>query len=416
MCFKTLCTVVCFLAISICSALAGENCTVCHVIKPAGIHAKLPCLACHLDGTRTLADPAAAWHRASGCTPCHKGYDRLFDKVMTTREPERRFTAQSWGKVDAQFFKKSCDGCHIKGCGDCHGKNGHALRKPTDRDCLTCHRGYFVGADYLGMAPREENKRYQRGPAPYGEPFLKMLPDIHAEKGMGCYACHTMKSLIAGEKSAKKCRDCHRPDPKVIEHGITVHMKKLECAACHAAWAPQEYGTFFLRLIDSPSKEEYDLRTGDREWVKSVYLKKQDLPPLGLNQAGMVSPIRPEFIAYVSDIRNDHPVGAENRLLAAQWKAYLPHTIRRGTPFCDACHDDPRRFLLERPGDRIFELQKDGMTLNSFWDRTGQKVKNGAFLPAERYRAMAARTPSYQKAYVKKWQQFINRVDASSSP
>ncbi len=414
--FRTLCTVVCFLTISAVSALAAENCTVCHKIVRSGIHADFPCLACHLDETRTLADPASASHGARGCVPCHRGYDRFFSQAMATREPERRFANRTWGTADPCFFEKTCNGCHLQGCNDCHGGSGHSLRKPTDRDCLVCHKGYFVGTDYLGMAPREENMRYQRGPTPYGEPFLKMLPDVHAERGMGCSACHSMKSLVAGQRSSKSCRECHQPDLKIIEHSIAAHMEKLECAACHAAWAPQEYGTWFLRLVDSPTKEEYDLRTGDREWMKSVYLKKQDAPPLGLNRAGRVAPIRPEFIAFLSDIRNDRPVGRENRLLAAEWKAYAPHTIRRGTPFCDACHDDPRRFLLERPEDRIYRLREDGIALDSFWDRTGQTMQNGAFLPPERYRAMAARSPAYQKAYVKKWRQFVNRVDASSSP
>ena len=416
MCFRILCTVVCFLISSGAAALAAESCTFCHRIERSGIHRELPCLSCHLDESRTLADPASATHGASGCVPCHRGYGRLFGQAMATRAPERSFAARSWGTTDPRFFVKTCDGCHLKGCTDCHGKSGHALRKPTDRDCLICHRGYFVGTDYLGLAPREENLRYQRGPAPYGEPMLKMLPDVHAERGMGCSACHSMKSLAAGEKSSRSCRDCHLPDPKIIEHGIAAHLEKLECASCHAAWSPQEYGTWFLRLVDSPSREEYDLRTGDREWVKSVYLKKQDLPPLGLNRAGRVSPIRPEFIAYLTDIRHDRPVGQENRLLAAEWKAYAPHTIRRGTPFCDACHDDPRRFLLERAEDRIFQLREEGMGLNSFWDRSGQNVRNGAFLPPQRYRAMTVRSPAYKKGYVKKWHQFVNRVDASSAP
>ena len=414
--FRTLCIAVCFLAASAVSAVAAENCTVCHLIERRGIHAELPCLSCHLDESRTLANPAAASHGAQGCVRCHRGYERLFGQVMATREPERRFAARTWGSVDGRFFEKSCNGCHVRGCGDCHGGSGHTLRRPSDSDCLSCHRGYFVGADYVGRAPREENRRYQRGPVLNGEPYLTMLPDVHAGKGLGCSACHDMKSLTAGRKASKGCRDCHRPDPQVIEHGIAAHLVKLECAACHAAWAPQEYGTFYLRLIDSPTREEYDLRTADREWVKSVYLKKQDLPPLGLNREGRVAPIRPEFIAYLSEVRHDRPVGRENRLLAASWKAYTPHTIQRGTPFCDACHDDPRRFLLERPGDRIYDLRQDGMTLSSFWDRTGQTVENGSFLPPERFRAMAAKSPEYRKGYVKKWSQFVNRVDASSSP
>ena len=99
-----------------------------------------------------------------------------------------------------------------------------------------------------------------------------------------------------------------------------------------------------LRFSNSPSQKEYRLRKNSGDYVKSAYLRKQDAPPLGINSRGKVSPIRPEFIVYFTDIRNDRPVGQENRLMAAEWKAFFPHTIRRGTVMCDGCHDNPRRF------------------------------------------------------------------------
>jgi len=418
-----LCIAVCWLALNAATGGAGENCKECHQVALKGIHAALPCLACHLSESNTLANPAAGALRAAGCAGCHRGYDGLFDHAMATRTPERLFVERSVGRFDPGFFEKKCGSCHLTSCTDCHGGSGHELTRATDRSCFACHKGYFVGTDYYGMAPREDSLRYQRGEVAYGETFLKMTPDVHAEAGLTCSACHSMASLVAGAKSSKGCRDCHQPSLKVVEHRIAAHLEKLECYACHSAWAPQEYGTFYLRFADSTSQEDYEVKENSGNYVKSAYLRKQDAPPLGINRRGKVSPIRPEFVLYFSDIRNERPVGSwpagnadtmENRLLAAEWKAYFPHTVRRGTVMCEGCHDNPRRYLMESPGDRIYQLRTDGMTLPSFWDRSGQQVVNGAFLPVERYRLVTGKTPAYQRAYLEKWQSLIKHVEDSS--
>ena len=39
------------------------------------------------------------------------------------------------------------------------------------------------------------------------------------------------------------------------EHAFSAHLEKMECEACHAAWAPQEYGTFLVRA-QTPEQEE----------------------------------------------------------------------------------------------------------------------------------------------------------------
>lgn len=258
--------------------------------------------------------------------------------------------------------------------------------------------------------------RYQRGDTAYGEPFLKMTPDVHAEAGLSCADCHSMASLAAGRISSKGCRDCHEPKRSVPEHRIPAHLEKMECWACHSAWAAQEYGTFYLRFSDSPSQDLYRVRRdqASEDYVKSAYLRKQDAPPLGLNGRGKVSPIRPQFIGYFTDIRHDRAIWEENRLVAAEWKAFFPHTVRRGTVMCEGCHDNPRRFLFEPAADRIYQLQADGMTLTSFWDQSGQKVVNGSFLPAARYRELNRKTPAYRRAYLERWSKLIDHVEASS--
>src|SRR6056297_831355 len=334
-----------------------------------GVHAELACADCHGASVAATPRPAAADNRAAGCTGCHAGYDGIFDQAMTRRTAEKTFAAESFGEYDPQFFATNCNSYHVSDCLDCHGGNGHRITAARQEDCLTCHKDYYVGWDYLGRAPREDHPRYQRGPSFQGEHALKMRPDIHSEKGLECMDCHDMQSLIAGETSARSCRDCHEPDSQVIEHGIAAHLEKMECYSCHSAWAAQEYGTFFLRIgADNPEAVERfraaEAPSGD--YLVRTYLRQQDTPPLGINSSGRVSPIRPQFIAYYSDLRQDGPPPVENRLVATQWKAFFPHTVRRGTPMCDACHDNPRRFLHEPEEDRIYRTDLDGLGLSSF--------------------------------------------------
>jgi hypothetical protein len=395
-------------------APAAENCTACHNVAVSGVHQRTACSACHGDRGQRLADPAAASNGAAGCVACHAGHNGIFLQGMTTRSAEKNFVAQTFSRVDPDFFAKNCSSCHVSSCTDCHGGNGHKLARPALESCHRCHKGYFIGADFFGRAPREDSLRYQRGDLIEGEAYLKMTPDVHFEAGMSCGDCHSMTSLAAGRKTAKSCRDCHTPDLKILEHRIGAHLEKLECYACHSAWGAQEYGTFYLRLEESASKENFRLRgNSGSEYLKSAYLKRQNAPPLGLNNAGRVSPIRPQFITFYTHTSKDQLVGEENQLLAAQWKAFFPHTIRRGTVLCRECHESPQRFLLEKPEARIYLPDVDGLALPSFWNRQGQQLGNGRFFPAERFESMS-RHPAYLKGAVEKWNNLIKRVEVSS--
>jgi len=127
-----------------------------------------------------------------------------------------------------------------------------------------------------------------------------------------------------------------------------------------------------------------------------------------------VSPIRPQFIAFFTDARKDGGADPENLLLSAEWKAFFPHTVRKGTSRCEACHENPARFLLERPEDRIHDLARDGLGLASFWSQEGQRVVNGGFYDNAAFARMSAKGPAYQKAYVERWKRWIESVEASS--
>jgi hypothetical protein len=358
-------------------------------------------------GLALEAEPASPASAAAACLVCHPSAQGVLAGPMATRAAERRFCRRAFDADGDRFFAQSCSGCHVRGCDDCHGAAPHSGARMKSEACTRCHKGYFVGWDFLGRAPREDHARYQRGPVADGEPYLEMLPDVHAERGMTCADCHTMRSLQEGRKTGKTCRECHPVVSRdVPEHALAAHLDKMECAACHSAWAPQEYGTFVVRTLTAEQQEAFAPLRAWGPWRKSAYLKRQDAPPLGLNERGQVAPIRPQFVLFATDTSR----GWENRLLVAEWKAFFPHTVRRGTVTCSECHDSARRFLLEPDAERLYELEKDGLALRSFWSREQQTVVNGSFFPEARYAPMNRKTPEYVRQYLRQWQTLLDRA------
>lgn len=408
-------TVVLSVLLLLCSEPPSVAVAATRQVQLAGVHAELSCAACHGADVALTLQPSSLAVRANGCTGCHQGYDQIFDQAMTTRKVEKHFVEQTFSAIDPDFYANNCSSCHVADCLDCHGGDGHKIARATQQACLTCHQGYFVGREYLGMAPREDHPRYQRGPKQLGDPVLKMRPDLHAELGMECQDCHSMQSLIAGKKSAQSCEDCHTADPAVIEHSIAAHLDKMECYACHSAWAPQEYGNFYLRLGHSNREAEKAFKTPPLkgEYLVRTYLRKQDAPPLGINAQQRYSPIRPQFITYYSDLRGEAPPQIENRLLTAEWKAFFPHTLRTGTVMCDSCHDNRRRYLLEEEDERLYRIDLDGLGLISFWNQQGQTIRNGLFVSPQQFSLITKKDAAYTKAYVKRWKSLLGQEESS---
>lgn len=366
--------------------------------------------------TGAAAARARALPADLACLACHPAQGAVLGGPMATRAPERDFACRAFGEREGrEFFDAACAGCHVTTCRDCHDAEPHATTggaasRVADDACLRCHQGYFTGWEYHGRAPREDHERYQRGPVADGVNYLKMLPDVHRERGLGCVDCH--KVHANGQDGAvRTCRDCHpAPSREVPEHAIAAHLGKMECWACHSAWAAQEYGTFLVRARTAAQDTAFAGLPMAGDWRRSAALRRQDAPPLGLNGRGLVSPIRPQFVLLASDPAR----GWENRLLAAEWKPFFPHTIRRGAVTCDGCHANPRRFVLEPPADRIYDLRRDGLPLDSWWDQAGQRVVDGAFFTRERHDLMNRRTPEYVREHLRQWQDLL-QPDASSS-
>ena len=88
----------------------------------------------------------------------------------------------------------------------------------------------------------------------------------------------------------------------------------------------------------------------------------------------------------------------------------MPHTVRRGSVACGGCHDNRRRFLLEKDAERLYPLEKDGLPLRSYWSRVGQTLVNGSFFPPDRFERMNRRSPEYKRQVVARWQKLLDHA------
>jgi hypothetical protein len=297
---------------------------------------------------------------------------------MATRAAERSFARRALGAEGERFFAQSCSGCHVAAATTATARRrtreGGSGRRPA---CAATGllRRLGVPRPRPARGPRPLPARARgggRGAVPADAP--RRAP----ERGMTCGDCHTMRSLQEGRRSAKTCRDCHpAPSPDVPEHALGAHLEKMECEACHAAWAAQEYGTFLVRPA-TPEQEEAFAPLPNVGPVAEERLPQEPGRAAARPQRARPGGAHP---AAVRPLR--HRPAAAGR--TASW----PRSGSRSSPHHEARHGHLRR--LPRPaaplpagaddGERLYELEKDGLPLRSFWSREKQTVVGGAFFP-----------------------------------
>ncbi|MDY6821622.1 MAG: selenite/tellurite reduction operon b-type cytochrome iron-sulfur cluster-binding subunit ExtO [Deferribacterota bacterium] len=405
-------------AIIVTSTLLAKDCQKCHGnIKNLGKHRLINCKECHIYEENHYKIDRQSFDYDI-CLKCHNKYKKIKDSLMVNRKKEKDIINHTFNEVDNNFYNKNCKkNCHISHCFDCHifNKKIHDIGLPTNEKCVKCHRGYFVGIDYLGLAIREDHERYKRGIKKDGLYYLKMLPDVHYEKNIECHQCHSMESFIKEKKYSKDCRDCHKKiDKTIVEHSINEHMEKMECYACHSAWTVNELGTFYIQFINSSVKKYYNsLNNISNEYVKSSFLKDYYNLFLGLNSKGKYSPIRPEFIFFYTKIVNNTLIGDDNRLLGSYWKAFFPHTVRREVVLCDECHRNKKKYLLLEKEKRVYELKKDDIKIDSFFSQKDQQIINGVFIDNNTYnQKIGVKNKYFINKYIEKWKKVEKFIES----
>ncbi len=195
---------------------------------------------------------------------------------------------------------------HGSGCAACHlafsgrAMTSHAfVRFPSDAQCLHCHYGNTVGADYYGRYERDFSSEFRTpfrvdgaAPRPYGVEYHQLQPDVHQKAGMACVDCHGGAELMGTGhgRNTLSCASCHdwRPGQPPPAANLTVaggrlvltgrrdgkrhavpamtnpahrrYQGKATCVACHAQWSFDDQGTHLLRQ-DTDNYEPWAMLT-----------------------------------------------------------------------------------------------------------------------------------------------------------
>ena len=224
------------------------------------------CITCH-PGKKPPQERGL--YRGLGCAACHILYEN--DGVYRGRDQAMK------GRKGYPKVHKFCNPIPV-------------------RQCLHCHNGPRVGADYTGLFEHDYHQSYRypisRGMLPeriYLMDHHRLKPDFHYEKGLLCVDCHE-KGDVMGRGEVNRCQQeavrircqhCHEPynnnidesgkgqshpciedglfrsrqgrlhmlpirDKSVKAHSIP-QMKNVHCIGCHSAWSFSDYGPSLLR-------------------------------------------------------------------------------------------------------------------------------------------------------------------------
>ena len=319
------------------------GCLGCHPKELDAAHS-FGCTECHngVDGLPSkeeshrnlLSQPAHPEHMAQTCGKCHKEQvESTAHSLHFTLKNELNLVRKAFGATEElqslteipkaespetvleladDMLRRRCLRCHVyytgdrypgivrgAGCASCHlsiyeGKlTSHSfLKTPGDRQCLQCHYGNRVGADYYGRFEHDMNEEY-RTPytttgdyfRPFGMEYHQLQEDIHKTKGLVCVDCHIGSQLMGSSPSTIQCASCHDPNlladslpPNVFAGEAGTYYFKSHssetrqplplmqhpahrqyntvatCQVCHAQWSFIDQQTSLLRR----DSDEYD--------------------------------------------------------------------------------------------------------------------------------------------------------------
>ncbi|RJQ56649.1 MAG: hypothetical protein C4526_01455 [Nitrospiraceae bacterium] len=385
---------------------------------PSDDYLRDQCLRCHLWSKGAQQDGD---YRASGCAACHvvysdnglyEGSDRAIDKNQKGR-PKLH-------KITTKIPSNQCLHCHNRG-----GRTGVSYIGTMESD--------EYGSPWSDEAGKKGGKKL------HGKFYNHLTADIHYQKGMTCTDCHTIQDLHGdGNIYNKKwqaveieCEDCHgsaktysglksswgntlnnlrKDGDKIIltskmdgkkrvvpqtkdivskgsplaktAMGISAHMNKMECYACHAKWAPQCYGCHAQQDTKTQSGDWINTKPGDDlskagnmeakqkttyKWSETRSYLRWESPVLGWNSEGKVSPYIPGCQVVFTQIGQDGKATMLNKVFTTYdgfsgiaHNPIQPHTIAKEARACEDCHANRKTIGL---GGGIYNPKANGVDI-----------------------------------------------------
>ncbi|RJR29905.1 MAG: hypothetical protein C4576_34555 [Desulfobacteraceae bacterium] len=360
------------------------------------------CLRCHLQAT---GGSDRGLFRASGCAACHvlysddgryEGADKAVDKRKQGYPQAHRFTK----KIE----DRQCLHCHNQNNvgADYHGlfaRDHHQSYRARTREGSPSPKLYGSDHHYLSRDVHAEkglwcidchSKREVMGDGNlYGHALA--VPMIQCSDCHGGFSRKQPDPAVRGIEqwegvfsfnSAHTGRTHPLPlfSAKTSGHGIAAHQQ-IRCSACHAQWSFQDYGLSVIRE-DFPDYQKWgaltdqadpylsrfvgeqlklekndppvspDLLSGARNsglWYSGWRLRRWEWMPLGLDQNGRVSILRPRYqylVSYMDSLGNvtlDSRIPQRGDRNGAGWAfmPYSPHTTAPTGRSCESCHMNP---------------------------------------------------------------------------
>ncbi|MBW1807009.1 MAG: cytochrome C [Deltaproteobacteria bacterium] len=187
-----------------------------------------------------------------------------------------------------------------------------------------------------------------------GNPFFNVVRKgdkvvVHSARG---------EALLLTPLKLQKASGKLQGDARVAMVLAKSHLEKMECYACHASWAPQEYGRS-ISVDYTEGKKSFDwvaagVAHGQQgyphsestfqtyvagTWSEQVGLTTLAAPPLAINGEGRISPVIP--ILPVKLVAGDSGYGssppASKDVSAGSFNPLQPHTIGTARS-CSSCH------------------------------------------------------------------------------
>lgn len=303
------------------------------------------------------------------------------------RVPGAPVRGEGFADLADEHWRKFCARCHLRaqraqgpsahgrGCAACHGlrdpsgryqgddaciaddQPGHAARHrlvptPGEDACRRCHnRSGRLGLNYQGWMEDENG----RTPWPRANPSYtlsgrrgvrRLLPDVHAEKGMSCIDCHTGREIMG--------------DGRI--YGRMRRQTEIRCASCHggpggpARLGPPD-GAARFEAAYGALKKAPPLNQDDR---LALGAKGRPLAALRASDKGLRLYLRsrPGQSLLCPRIDNDpaHQLPGHKRLACQACHS-------RWTPQCYGCHE------YRRPGRKLWDYGPGKPTLGR-WQET----------------------------------------------
>lgn len=368
--------------------------------SPADTHLRQLCASCHLTRNKTEPGPVTETSRGGGCSACHLVYDAaaLRDLAARGRRPAAGVQAQPplhHPDISHHLATLACFGCHSRSgristnyegwneteltpelaaaqpdaatryriledgrvmehcaadvhfkagmsCTDCHLArevmgDGQAHAHGEDAVAIACRDCHRVSPPKTGTLDDLDSETQALVRIEHLEPAGARF--VQTDSGKGWYSNLTADADGTLRLVSRATGRVLHPKPAAaVCTGMNGAHARLDCAACHTAWAPQCIQCHTRFDPKGRAWDHLDERLVKGAWIETGGPALAEPPALGViddaRAPGRIGTFAPGMVMTLDQGRGRSDLV---RLYAPVW----PHTTTTQARDCRSCHDNP---------------------------------------------------------------------------